>query len=324
MPTRTTSSAAGTFAGGRPIGAITGMRDILLTTSLLALVSANALARPAGADPLVAVAQRTEPGRYWVFFAWNRADLPPDGRKVVEEAARSFLSTGSARLSLVGSADRTGSPAFNRKLSARRADAVRAELERLGVPAGAIAVRAEGEDAPIVANAEGVREPLNRYVAIDFPDREVPAAAAAEPEPASSAPEAATADPWQLSITPYVWGTALKGDAGVGKTDAKVDASFKDILDNLNGALMLSLELRKGRFGLLSDTVFADLEDNGATADNRLKVDATANMLIQNLAATYRIGTWQLADFGTAGPLSVDGRSLCRHPLHLSRRPAGR
>ena len=119
------------------------------------------------------------------------------------------------------------------------------------------------------------------------------------------APEAAKADPWQLSITPYVWGTALKGDAGVGKTDAKVDASFKDILDNLNGALMLSLELRKGRFGLLSDTVFANLEDNGATADNRLKVDATANMLIQNLAATYRIGTWQLADFGTAGPLSV-------------------
>ena len=160
------------------------MRDILLTTTLLALVSANALAQaPQGPIPSVAVAQRTEPGRYWVFFAWNRADLPPDGRKVVEEAARSFLSTGSARLSLVGSADRTGSPAFNRKLSARRADAVRAELERLGVPAGAIAVRAEGENAPIVANAEGVREPLNRYVAIDFPEREVPAAAAAEPEP---------------------------------------------------------------------------------------------------------------------------------------------
>ena len=152
------------------------MRDILLTTSLLALASANALAQaPQGPIPTAAVAQRTEPGRYWVFFAWNRADLPPDGRKVVEEAAQSFLSTGSARLSLVGSADRTGSPAFNRKLSARRADAVRAELERLGVPAGAIAVRAEGENAPIVANAEGVREPLNRYVAIDFPERAAPA-----------------------------------------------------------------------------------------------------------------------------------------------------
>ena len=156
------------------------MRKLLLTASLLALASAGALAQaPQGVVPTAAVPQRTEPGRYWVFFAWNRADLPPDGRKVVEEAAQSFLRTGSARISLVGSADRTGSPAYNEKLSARRADAVRAELVRLGVPADAIAIRAEGENAPIVATAAGVREPLNRYVAIDFPERETPPPASA-------------------------------------------------------------------------------------------------------------------------------------------------
>ena len=238
--------------------------------------------------PTAAVPQRTEPGRYWVFFAWNRADLPPDGRKVVEEAAQSFLRTGSARISLVGSADRTGSPAYNEKLSARRADAVRAELVRLGVPADAITVRAEGEDAPLVATAAGVREPLNRYVAIDFPERETvppPAAAppAAEPE-TPPAPEQAKADPWQLNITPYLWAVALKGDLGVGRIDADVDASFDDILDNLNGALMLEAELRKGRFGVISDTIYANLEDNAATGEGRLKVDATANLLIQSLA----------------------------------------
>ena len=140
------------------------MRKLLLTASLLALASAGALAQaPQGVVPTAAVPQRTEPGRYWVFFAWNRADLPPDGRKVVEEAAQSFLRTGSARISLVGSADRTGSSAYNEKLSARRAEAVRAELVRLGVPADAIAIRAEGENAPLVATAAGVREPLNRY-----------------------------------------------------------------------------------------------------------------------------------------------------------------
>ena len=58
---------------------------------------------------------------------------------------------------------------------------------------------------------------------------------------------------WQLSVTPYLWATALKGDARVGRTKADVDASFSDILDNLNGALMLSVEARRGRFGLLSD-----------------------------------------------------------------------
>mgnify|MGYP000494002163 CR=1 FL=1 len=82
----------------------------------------------------------------------------------------------------------------------------------------------------------------------------------------------------QRSLTPYVWGTALKGDVGVRKTEASVDASFKDILDHLNGALMLSLEARKGRFGLLSDTVYANLEDNGATAADRLMPAAAVAM----------------------------------------------
>ncbi len=123
--------------------------------------------------------------------------------------------------------------------------------------------------------------------------------------PAAAEEPAAASPPWELSVTPYLWATALKGDAGIGRVDANVDASFSDILDNLNFALMLSLELRKGRFGLLSDTVYANLEDNEAAGEGRLKIDATANMLIQSLAGTYRVGTWQLADFGAAGPLAV-------------------
>ena len=72
--------------------------------------------------------------------------------------------------------------------------------------------------------------------------------------PAGAQDVAPATAPWQLSITPYLWAVALKGDVSVGRIEADVDASFSDILDNLNGALMLELELRKGRFGLLSDT----------------------------------------------------------------------
>ena len=145
-----------------------------------------------------------------------------------------------------------------------------------------------------------MREPLNRYVAIDFPEREQPPPPQRRP-PRQRRPKRRAAEPWQLSITPYVWGVALKGDVGIGGIDADVDASFNDILDNLNGALMLELELRKGRFGLMSDTVFANLEDDGATEGDRLKVDATVNQLIQTLAGTYRMGTWQLGEFGARG-----------------------
>jgi hypothetical protein len=130
------------------------MRKLLLTASLLALASAGALAQaPQGVVPTEAVPQRTEPGRYWVFFAWNRAELPPEGRKVVEEAAQSFLRTGSARISLVGSADRTGSPAYNEKLSARRADAVRASSSGWGAGRRVASVRRR--ERPIVATAAG-------------------------------------------------------------------------------------------------------------------------------------------------------------------------
>jgi hypothetical protein len=123
--------------------------------------------------------------------------------------------------------------------------------------------------------------------------------------PAGAQDAAPASPPWQLSLTPYLWATALKGDVGVGRRiDAEVDASFKDIWDNLNGALMLEGELRKGRFGLISDTIYADLEDDAATAEDRLKVDAKSKMFIQSLAGTYRVGTWRLADTG-AGPLAV-------------------
>jgi hypothetical protein len=130
------------------------------------------------------------------------------------------------------------------------------------------------------------------------------AAVALAVSPAAAQEPPATAR-WEFSLTPYLWATALKGDAGVGQTSADVDASFGDILDNLNGALMLSAELRKGRFGLLSDTIWANLEDNGATERGRVKVDATMNQFIQSLAGTYRVGTWRLADLGAAGPLAV-------------------
>ena len=126
----------------------------------------------------------------------------------------------------------------------------------------------------------------------------IPALAA---QPSGLAP-AVAGEPWQLTIAPYLWATALHGDVGVGKSSVNVDASFNDVLDNLNGALMLSLELRKGRFGLLSDSIFAQLEDNGASERGRIKIDATANMFIQNLAGTYRLGTWEL---GSSIPVSL-------------------
>lgn len=75
---------------------------------------------------------------------------------------------------------------------------------------------------------------------------------------------APAAAPWKLSVTPYIWATSLDGKAGVAGKEADVDVSFSDLLKYLNVAAMLDLELRKGGFALMSDTVYANLEDNSS------------------------------------------------------------
>jgi len=53
-------------------------------------------------------------------------------------------------------------------LSQRRADAVRAELVRLGLTGYDIQTVARGESDRLVATPDGVREPQNRRVQIVF------------------------------------------------------------------------------------------------------------------------------------------------------------
>ncbi len=102
---------------------------------------------------------------YLVFFDWDRADLTARARQIVAQAARASQS-GTTQLQVDGYTDLSGTAAYNQRLSVRRAMSVKAELVRDGVPAGEIAIAGHGEKNPLVATAQGVREPQNRRVEI--------------------------------------------------------------------------------------------------------------------------------------------------------------
>ncbi len=103
---------------------------------------------------------------YLVFFDWDRADLTDRARQIIAEAAQNSGRVQTTRIEVAGHADRSGSPQYNQRLSQRRADAVAAELVRLGVARSSIVVQAFGESRPLVPTADGVREPQNRRVEI--------------------------------------------------------------------------------------------------------------------------------------------------------------
>ena len=129
------------------------------TASLVAACSSE----PPPPPPPPPAAQATS---FMVFFDWDRYNLSQQALATIQQAADTYKSTGSARITATGHTDRSGPDNYNMALSLRRANAVKDALVRDGVPPGAIQVIGKGETQPLVPTADGVREPQNRRVEI--------------------------------------------------------------------------------------------------------------------------------------------------------------
>ena len=109
-----------------------------------------------------------EAGPFLLFFDWAKPDINRDAAAVLDQAVSAYRRKADARLRIAGHTDRSGSASYNLLASRRRAEAVRAELARRGVPAGAMTLVAYGEERPIVPTEDGVREVQNRRVEISI------------------------------------------------------------------------------------------------------------------------------------------------------------
>jgi OOP family OmpA-OmpF porin len=114
------------------------------------------------------------PRNYLVFFDFNKSDLTPEARTIVDRASENAKTAAVTRLEVTGYTDTVGSDAYNMRLSRRRAESVAAELEKSGVSASEIAIFAKGKHDLLVPTADGVREPQNRRVQIVFPGSGAP------------------------------------------------------------------------------------------------------------------------------------------------------
>ena len=119
------------------------------------------------AAPVAAAAAAPAPARtFLVFFDWNRADLTQRARQIIGEAAQARTRQAVTRIEVNGHTDTSGSARYNQGLSERRANAVAAELVRLGVPRNEIVTRGFGQSQLLVPTPDNVREPQNRRVEI--------------------------------------------------------------------------------------------------------------------------------------------------------------
>ena len=113
-------------------------------------------------------------------------------------------------------------------------------------------------------------------------------------DPAFSQSDSSQAGGWMFEFTPYLLGSGLSGEVGVGLLPAQsVDASFSDLVKVLDFGLMGSFEGHTDNWGFLVDGMYIKLSDDASTPAGVLYSSVHGEMTQQlyTIAGTYRYVT---------------------------------
>jgi len=99
-----------------------------------------------------------------VYFDVDESTLKPGGRRELDRIAATLREYPERNVLIEGHTDSTGSVAYNRDLSARRAQAVRGYLVQVGVAPSRLIARGYGEMLPVASNQTAGGRQQNRRV----------------------------------------------------------------------------------------------------------------------------------------------------------------
>jgi hypothetical protein len=107
-------------------------------------------------------------------------------------------------------------------------------------------------------------------------------------------PIPAVSDAWRFEITPYLWGSGIKGTLGLNNGLARsADFTTSNVLGALKSGGMISAEAHKGNWGVMGDVVSATLQKTGSIPVEggaaTLGAKVTLQQTILTGAATYTV-----------------------------------
>ncbi|WP_334040852.1 OmpA family protein [Burkholderia ambifaria] len=101
-----------------------------------------------------------------ILFDFDRYNLKPDVRRIVERIGRTLRSAGINGVRVYGYSDDEGEVAYDLELSRRRAEVVAIELVDVGLDGKRIAVVGKGKRDPVGDNRTPMGRAQNRRAAI--------------------------------------------------------------------------------------------------------------------------------------------------------------
>jgi outer membrane protein OmpA-like peptidoglycan-associated protein len=128
------------------------------------------VARLEGALGQIAETRRTQLGLVMnlgsdhLKFAFDKAELGPSDRELLSRVAGILATAHEYTISVNGHTDDVGSAAYNKKLSERRAQAVRDYLVQAGLSPEILSVEGHGKSLPLVKGTSDAARAKNRRV----------------------------------------------------------------------------------------------------------------------------------------------------------------
>jgi OOP family OmpA-OmpF porin len=140
--------------------------DLMKKTEKKAEAAKPAAAKKAAPEKVVFAAD--------ALFDFNKAVLKPDGMKAMDDFAAKLKNVKYDVIVAIGYADRLGSDAYNKKLSVRRAEAVKDHLvKKNGIDANRIYTDGKGEASPVTKDTCKGTKKTKALIACLQPDRRV-------------------------------------------------------------------------------------------------------------------------------------------------------
>ena len=125
---------------------------------------------PVEADPEMEPAMAAlpaEPYRARLYFIFDTSTFTPESETEAQKVFDEIKARQIAEAIVIGHTDTMGSEQYNIGLSERRAQRVRQELIRRGIPENIITTKGMGESELLIETADEVAEARNRRVEID-------------------------------------------------------------------------------------------------------------------------------------------------------------
>lgn len=104
------------------------------------------------------------PIKFTLYFKEGSDELTPESKKDFSSVLAEVKQRPAPDIIVVGHTDRVGLAQENDRLALRRAEKMRQELIRLGLPEDCVQAASRGERDPLVITADEIAEPKNRRV----------------------------------------------------------------------------------------------------------------------------------------------------------------